>query len=63
MFSVLQFYWVCVGVHVDLNVYQVEIIDYTVDYFAVLKRVFDFPALRAFIARPDPKFRFVFDAM
>jgi phosphoglucomutase len=41
--------------------FQVEVVDFTADYFATLKEVFDFDALRAFLSRAD--FRFVFDAM
>ena len=41
--------------------FEVEVVDYTSDYFATLKEVFDFPVLKKFIGRSD--FRFVFDAM
>ena len=41
--------------------FEVEVVDYTADYFATLKEVFDFPALKKFVARSD--FKFVFDAM
>lgn len=41
--------------------FEVEVVDEVDDYLAVLKRVFDFPALKAFISRPD--FSLVFDAM
>lgn len=41
--------------------FEVEVVDNTVDYFATLKEVFDFDALRKFVSRSD--FRFVFDAM
>ena len=39
----------------------VEVIDPVEDYAVALERAFDFPALRAFIARPD--FSFVYDGM
>jgi phosphoglucomutase len=39
----------------------VEVVDEVEDYLAVLKSVFDFPALKAFLSRPD--FSLVFDAM
>lgn len=41
--------------------FEVEVVDYTTEYFATLKEVFDFDALKAFMQRSD--FRFVFDAM
>lgn len=41
--------------------FEVEVVDYTTEYFDTLKEVFDFPALRAFMTRPD--FSLVFDAM
>lgn len=41
--------------------FEVEVIDYTTEYFATLKEVFDFGAISALLARSD--FRFVFDAM
>ncbi|GFH12892.1 uncharacterized protein HaLaN_08667, partial [Haematococcus lacustris] len=41
--------------------FEVEVVDEVEDYLAVLQEVFDFPALRAFISRPD--FKLVFDAM
>lgn len=41
--------------------FEVEVVDNTVDYFAVLKEVFDFESMRKFVGRSD--FKFVFDAM
>lgn len=41
--------------------FEVEVIDSVTDYLATLKEVFDFPALKEFVARKD--FSFVFDAM
>jgi phosphoglucomutase len=41
--------------------FSVEVVDNTADYFATLREVFDFPALKAFLARPE--FSFVFDGM
>lgn len=41
--------------------FEVEVVDYTAEYFAVLKEVFDFPALKAFMSRKDMSF--TFDAM
>ncbi|PSC71409.1 hypothetical protein C2E20_5335 [Micractinium conductrix] len=41
--------------------FEVEVVDYTAEYFATLKEVFDFPALRAFMSRAD--FSMVFDAL
>ncbi|EFN54324.1 hypothetical protein CHLNCDRAFT_58243 [Chlorella variabilis] len=41
--------------------FEVEVVDYTAEYFATLKEVFDFPTLRAFMSRAD--FTFVFDAL
>jgi phosphoglucomutase len=49
-----------VGTH-SFGSFEVEIVDYTTDYFATLKEVFDFDAIRALLKRSD--FRFVFDAM
>ncbi|CAB1105895.1 unnamed protein product [Ectocarpus sp. CCAP 1310/34] len=40
---------------------DVEVIDPVEEYVALLKTVFDFPSLRALLARPD--FNFVFDGM
>lgn len=48
------------GVH-HFGSFEVEVVDNTADYFATLKEVFDFPALRAFLGRSD--FSFVFDAL
>ncbi|KAL4426555.1 hypothetical protein ABPG77_008413, partial [Micractinium sp. CCAP 211/92] len=41
--------------------FEVEVVDYTTEYFDTLKEVFDFPALKAFMTRAD--FSFVFDAL
>jgi len=41
--------------------FEVEVVDYTKEYFDVLKTVFDFDGLRKFVSRSD--FKFVFDAM
>ena len=41
--------------------FEVEVVDYTKEYFDTLKSVFDFDALKAFVSRSD--FKFVFDAM
>jgi phosphoglucomutase len=41
--------------------FEVEVIDSVSDYLATLKEVFDFPALKKFVARKD--FKLVFDAM
>jgi hypothetical protein len=41
--------------------FTVEVVDPVDDYLVVLKSVFDFPMLKAFISRPD--FSLVFDAM
>lgn len=41
--------------------FEVEVVDYTSDYFATLNEVFDFDLIKKFVARSD--FRFVFDAM
>jgi phosphoglucomutase len=41
--------------------FEVEVVDPVADYLATLKEVFDFPALRAFVSRPD--FSMTFDAM
>jgi hypothetical protein len=49
-----------VGSH-KFGSFEVEVVDYTAEYFATLKEVFDFPALRAFMTRSD--FSFVFDAL
>lgn len=49
-----------IGTH-SFGSFEVEVVDYTTDYFATLKEVFDFAAIRALLQRPD--FRFVFDAM
>ena len=38
-----------------------EVVDSVADYLTLLKEVFDFPALRAYVTRPD--FSMVFDAM
>ena len=38
-----------------------EVVDSVADYLTLLKEVFDFPALRAFVTRSD--FSMVFDAM
>lgn len=46
---------------VDYDGFEVEVIDYTADYFAQLKEVFDFAALREFVTRSG--FRFVYDAL
>lgn len=40
---------------------QVEVVDPVEDYLATLKGIFDFPAIKALVARPD--FHMVFDAM
>jgi phosphoglucomutase len=39
----------------------VEVVDPVADYLACLKEVFDFPALKAFVSRPD--FSMTFDSM
>lgn len=49
-----------IGTH-SFGSFEVEVVDYTTDYFATLKEVFDFDAIRALLKRSD--FRFVFDAM
>jgi phosphoglucomutase len=41
--------------------FEVEVVDPIEDYLALLKEVFDFPALRAFVSRPD--FSMTFDSM
>jgi len=41
--------------------FEVEVVDPVADYLAVLKEVFDFGMLKAFVSRPD--FTMVFDAM
>ncbi|KDD74424.1 hypothetical protein H632_c1323p0 [Helicosporidium sp. ATCC 50920] len=41
--------------------FVVEVVDYTEDYFAALKEVFDFEALRRFVAHP--KFSMTYDAL
>eukprot|EP00889_Picochlorum_renovo_P008507 jgi/Picre1/35537/NNA_002998.t1 len=41
--------------------FEVEVVDYTKEYFDTLKEVFDFDALKKFVSRSDVKF--VFDAM
>lgn len=41
--------------------FEVEVVDPVSDYLAVLKEVFDFPMLKAFVSRPD--FTMTFDAM
>jgi phosphoglucomutase len=41
--------------------FEVEVVDCVSDYLAVLKEVFDFDMLKAFVSRPD--FSMVFDAM
>ena len=41
--------------------FEVEVVDPVADYLATLKEVFDFPALKAFVSRPD--FSMTFDAM
>lgn len=38
-----------------------EVVDPVADYLATLKEVFDFPAIKALVTRPD--FSLVFDAM
>lgn len=40
---------------------QVEVVDPVEDYLATLKDIFDFPAMKELIARPD--FHMLFDAM
>ena len=40
---------------------QVEVVDPVADYLATLKDIFDFPAIKELIARPD--FHMLFDAM
>ncbi len=44
-----------------VNVAQVEVVDPVEDYLAVLKEVFDFPAIKALVSRSD--FSLVFDAL
>lgn len=41
--------------------FEVEVVDYTTDYFATLEEVFDFNAIKAFVTRPD--FKMLFDAL
>ncbi|KAL6776289.1 PGM1 [Auxenochlorella protothecoides x Auxenochlorella symbiontica] len=41
--------------------FEVEVIDYTTDYFDELREVFDFAKLRSFFA--NPRFSFVYDAL
>ena len=41
--------------------FEVEVVDYTKEYFDTLKDVFDFDALKRFMTRSD--FKFVYDAM
>ncbi len=41
--------------------FEVEVVDYTKEYFDVLGSVFDFDALKKFVSRSD--FKFIFDAM
>jgi phosphoglucomutase len=41
--------------------FSVEIVDTTLTHINLLKSIFDFPALKAFVARPD--FKLVFDGM
>lgn len=41
--------------------FEVEVVDPVADYLATLKEVFDFPALEAFVSRPD--FSMTFDSM
>lgn len=41
--------------------FEVEVVDYTADYFAELREVFDFAAIRKFVGRSD--FSFIFDAL
>lgn len=41
--------------------FLVEVIDPVEDYLRLLKDIFNFRALRSFLARPD--FKFTFDAM
>lgn len=49
-----------VGVH-KFGSFEVEVVDPVSDYLATLKEVFDFPALKAFVSRPD--FSMTFDSM
>ena len=49
-----------VGVH-RFGDFEVEVFDSSSDYVSLLKSIFDFPALRTFLARPD--FQFAFDGM
>lgn len=35
--------------------FEVEVVDYTADYFDTLREVFDFPMLKAFLSRSDFK--------
>ena len=41
--------------------FEVEVVDFTKEYFDTLKEVFDFESLKKFVSRSD--FKFVFDAM
>jgi phosphoglucomutase len=45
----------------DGSLFTVEVFDSSADYVPLLKSIFDFPALRAFLAQPD--FKFTFDGM
>jgi phosphoglucomutase len=59
----------CTGVQLDAGEvgvqrfgdFEVEVFDSSSDYVSLLKSIFDFPALRTFLARPD--FKFIFDGM
>jgi phosphoglucomutase len=46
---------------VEGRTFTVEVIDSTADYVAMMQRLFDFPALRTFLGRPD--FKMVYDCM
>jgi phosphoglucomutase len=41
--------------------FEVEIIDNLVDYVELMKQIFDFPAIKALLARPD--FKVLFDSL
>ena len=50
-----------VGVQHFGDAFSVEVVDPSADYVPLLKTIFDFPALRALLARPD--FKFTLDGM
>ena len=44
----------CLG-SITFGDFEVEVVDYTIEYFATLKEVFDFDMIKTFLARPNFK--------